>query len=129
MAEKVKITGLAADGEDLEDWKKNAGAGMHGLEGWRKNLQGRGEYRPAVTVTTKRAGNTILITVADNGNGIQQKIVDKIFLPFFTTKPTGQGTWLGLSLSYDIIKAHGAEISVETKEGEGTEFVITLPVK
>ena len=66
--------------------------------------------------------------VKDNGNGIPQKVVDKIFQPFFTTKPTGQGTGLGLSLSYDIIKAHGGEIKVETKEGEGSEFIIQLPV-
>ena len=61
-------------------------------------------------------------------NGIPQNIVDKIFQTFFTTKPTGQGTGLGLSLSYDIIKAHGGEIKVETKEGEGTTFIIQLPV-
>ena len=61
--------------------------------------------------------------------GIPQKVLDKIFQPFFTTKPTGQGTGLGLSLSYDIIKAHGGEIKVETKEGEGAEFVITCRVK
>ena len=67
------------------------------------------------------------IRVADNGNGIPQKIVDKIFQPFFTTKPTGQGTGLGLSLSYDIVKAHEGEIKVETKEGEGAEFVILIP--
>ena len=67
------------------------------------------------------------IRVKDNGNGIPQKVVDKIFQPFFTTKPTGQGTGLGLSLSYDIIKAHGGEIKVETKEGEGAEFIIQLP--
>jgi two-component system, NtrC family, sensor kinase len=64
----------------------------------------------------------------DNGTGIPQKVVDKIFQPFFTTKPTGQGTGLGLSLSYDIIKAHGGEIKVETKEGEGAEFIILLPL-
>ena len=63
----------------------------------------------------------------DNGNGISQKVVDKIFQPFFTTKPTGQGTGLGLSLSYDIIKAHGGEIKVNTSEREFTEFVIQLP--
>jgi signal transduction histidine kinase len=68
------------------------------------------------------------ITVRDNGIGISQKIVDKIFQPFFTGKPTGQGTGLGLSLSYDIIKAHGGEIKVETIEGEGSEFVINLPI-
>jgi len=65
--------------------------------------------------------------VQDNGTGIPQKVVDKIFQPFFTTKPTGQGTGLGLSLSYDIIKAHAGEIKVESKEGEGTTFVIQLP--
>ena len=65
----------------------------------------------------------------DNGVGIPQKVVDKIFQPFFTTKPTGQGTGLGLSLSYDIIKAYGVEIKVETKEGRGADFIIQLPVK
>jgi signal transduction histidine kinase len=84
-------------------------------------------YEPTVSVTTKKSGNSVLITVSDNGNGIPQKIVDKIFQPFFTTKPTGQGTGLGLSLSYDIIKAHGGEIKVETKEGEGTTFIVILP--
>ena len=64
----------------------------------------------------------------DNGNGIPQKVIDKIFQPFFTTKPTGEGTGLGLSLSYDIIKAHGGEIKVNTIEGEFTEFVIQLPI-
>jgi two-component system NtrC family sensor kinase len=68
------------------------------------------------------------VIVSDNGNGIPQNIVDKIFQPFFTTKPTGEGTGLGLSLSYDIIKAHGGEIKVETKDGEGSEFVILLPL-
>ena len=85
-------------------------------------------YEPIVSVTTKREGNLMVLTVKDNGNGIPQNIVDKIFQPFFTTKPTGEGTGLGLSLSYDIIKAHGGEIKVETKEGEGTEFIIQLPV-
>jgi signal transduction histidine kinase len=66
------------------------------------------------------------IRVRDNGMGIPQKAVDKIFQPFFTTKPAGSGTGLGLSLSYDIIKAHGGEITVQTKEGEGTEFVVRL---
>ena len=69
-----------------------------------------------------------LLQLNDNGNGIPQKILDKIFQPFFTTKPTGQGTGLGLSLSYDIVKAHGGELKVETKEGEGSTFVIQLPV-
>ncbi|HXL57044.1 MAG TPA: HAMP domain-containing sensor histidine kinase, partial [Chitinophagaceae bacterium] len=89
----------------------------------------KGEYyEPTVTVCTKKINDKIEIRVKDNGNGIPQKIIDKIFQPFFTTKPTGQGTGLGLSLSYDIIKAHGGEIKVETKEGEGAEFVIKLPL-
>ncbi|MEP6948437.1 MAG: ATP-binding protein [Ginsengibacter sp.] len=93
-----------------------------------KNLPaGQAGYEPTVSVSTKKIDNRITITVKDNGNGIQQKVIDKIFQPFFTTKPTGQGTGLGLSLSYDIIKAHGGEIKVETKEGEGTEFMIQIP--
>jgi signal transduction histidine kinase len=84
-------------------------------------------YEPTVSVTTKKSENHVLITISDNGNGIPQKIKDKIFQPFFTTKPTGQGTGLGLSLSYDIVKAHGGEIKVESKEGEGSTFVIQLP--
>ena len=76
----------------------------------------------------KKENGNIVIKVEDNGNGIPQKVIDKIFQPFFTTKPTGQGTGLGLSLSYDIIKAHGGEIKVETKEGEGSEFIIQLPL-
>jgi two-component system, NtrC family, sensor kinase len=78
-------------------------------------------YEPTVSVSTKKMYDKVVLTVMDNGNGILQKVVDKIFQPFFTTKPTGQGTGLGLSLSYDIIKAHGGEIKVETKEGEFTE--------
>ena len=85
-------------------------------------------YQPTVFLSTKRSGDKVILTVKDNGNGIPQNIVDKIFQPFFTTKPTGEGTGLGLGLSYDIIKAHGGEIKVETKEGEGTEFIIQLPV-
>jgi len=84
-------------------------------------------YQPTVSVQTKKIADKIEIIVKDNGNGIPQNIVDKIFQPFFTTKPTGQGTGLGLSLSYDIIKAHGGEIKVETKEGEGAEFINQLP--
>jgi signal transduction histidine kinase len=86
-------------------------------------------YVPTVTVRTKREGDKVLIAVKDNGNGIPQKVKDKIFQPFFTTKPTGQGTGLGLSLSYDIIKAHHGELHMETLEGEGSEFIIILPVK
>jgi signal transduction histidine kinase len=83
-------------------------------------------YEPVISLTTKKMGDKVFIVVKDNGNGIPQKIVDKIFQPFFTTKPTGQGTGLGLSLSYDIIKAHGGEIKVETKDGEGTTMIIQL---
>ena len=93
----------------------------------RKN-QKPDEYEPVVSVSTKKEKDKIEIRVKDNGTGIPQKILDKIFQPFFTTKPTGQGTGLGLSLSYDIVKAHGGELKVETKEGEGSEFVILLPI-
>ncbi len=85
-------------------------------------------YEPTVTVSTKNLSDKIEITVHDNGNGIPDKIKDKIFQPFFTTKPTGQGTGLGLSLSYDIVKAHGGELKVVTKEGEGTTLIIQLPI-
>ena len=88
-------------------------------------------YQPKVTVETifnnQQSTNSIFISVKDNGTGIPSKLIDKIFQPFFTTKPTGQGTGLGLSLSYDIVKAHGGKLKVETKEGEGTTFVIQLP--
>ena len=73
-------------------------------------------------------GSSIEIRIRDNGPGIPKNIIDKIFQPFFTTKPTGQGTGLGLSLSYDIVKAHGGEIKVETKENEGTAFTIQIPL-
>ncbi len=84
-------------------------------------------YEPTVAVSSKKTNGVIQISVTDNGNGVSQKILDKIFQPFFTTKPTGQGTGLGLSLSYDIIKAHNGEIKVVSKEGEGTEFIVQLP--
>jgi len=94
-----------------------------------KKQQKGDNYEPIVTVSTKKAGDNILISVSDNGNGIPQKVLDKIFQPFFTTKPAGQGTGLGLSLSYDIItKGHGGELKVETKEGEGTVFIISIPM-
>jgi len=104
-------------------------------------LEGGPDYEPIVTVITKHqvplsggrgsqelGGQGVMISVSDNGPGIPAHIVDKIFQPFFTTKPTGQGTGLGLSLSYDIVKAHGGELKVETKEGEGSVFTILLPV-
>ena len=84
-------------------------------------------YRPCISVQTKKLNDKVEIKISDNGNGIPQEILDKIFQPFFTTKPTGEGTGLGLSLSYDIVKAHGGEIKVETKDGEGTKFIIQLP--
>jgi two-component system NtrC family sensor kinase len=84
-------------------------------------------YEPTVSVSTKKNNGKVEIKIKDNGNGIPQKVLDKIFQPFFTTKPTGQGTGLGLSLSYDIVKAHGGEIKVSTTEREGTEFTIALP--
>ena len=99
-----------------------------------KKRQSSDGYEPMVTVTTIHsrtspgaAGGEVLIKVKDNGNGIPQNVMDKIFQPFFTTKPTGQGTGLGLSLSYDIVKAHGGEVTVVSKDGEGSEFIIKLP--
>ena len=87
-------------------------------------------YEPNVTLSTKKNGNQVTISVKDNGNGIPKKALDKIFQPFFTTKPTGQGTGLGLSMSYDIItKGHGGELKVDTKQDKGTEFNIILPIK
>jgi signal transduction histidine kinase len=90
-------------------------------------------FEPKVSIITKKEGNQVLISVSDNGNGIPASVKEKIFQPFFTTKPTGKGTGLGLSLSYDIVKAHGGELSVRTPlekvekaEGEGTTFIITL---
>jgi two-component system NtrC family sensor kinase len=87
------------------------------------------DYEPTVTLTTKKTGERIFISVKDSGNGIPDAIKDKIFQPFFTTKPAGQGTGLGLSLSYDIVKTHGGELRVETVEGEGSEFIVSLPVE
>ena len=85
------------------------------------------DYNPTVTVSTKNRGDCIEISVRDNGPGIPSNILAKIFQPFFTTKPTGEGTGLGLSMSYDIVKAHGGELKVETNEGEGSTFSIELP--
>ncbi len=102
-----------------------------------KKNKGLKDYEPTVTVKTLKnppppgggRGAEVVVSVKDNGNGIPQKVLDKIFQPFFTTKPTGQGTGLGLSLSYDIVKAHGGEIKVLTKEGEGSEFIIQVPLQ
>jgi signal transduction histidine kinase len=85
-------------------------------------------YEPTITVSTKKVGDRTAICIGDNGDGIPKKVLDKIFQPFFTTKPAGQGTGLGLSMSYDIIKAHKGELKVNNREGEGAEFVILLPI-
>lgn len=93
-----------------------------------RQAQGDNTYQPLVSLSTRKLGGKVEFKVADNGNGIPQKVLDKVFQPFFTTKPTGQGTGLGLSLSYDIVKAHGGELKVETKEGEGATFILQLPI-
>jgi two-component system, NtrC family, sensor kinase len=92
-----------------------------------KNKELAGGYEPTVLVSTSRIDHKIEVRVKDNGHGITQKLLNKIFQPFFTTKPTGQGTGLGLSLSYDIVKAHGGELKVESREGDGAEFVMQIP--
>jgi len=93
-----------------------------------RKKEGEVGYEPTVTVSTHKNNNKIEIRVKDNGNGIPQKVLDKIFQPFFTTKPAGEGTGLGLSMSYDIVtKTHAGEIKVETKAGVGTEFIIIIP--
>lgn len=92
-----------------------------------KKRSGIEGYEPTVTVSTKKVNDHVEIRVKDNGNGIPENVLEKIFQPFFTTKPTGKGTGLGLSMSYDIVtKGHGGQLSVETKEGEGSEFIIIL---
>ena len=87
------------------------------------------DYTPTVLVSTKKLPNKVEIRVKDNGSGVTQKNIDKIFQPFFTTKPTGQGTGLGLSLAYDMVtKGHGGELRLETKDKEGSEFIVSLPL-
>ena len=86
------------------------------------------KYDPTVSVSTRRNGDKVEITVRDNGNGVPQAVLDKIFQPFFTTKPTGQGTGLGLSMSYDIVtKGHGGQLKVDNIEGEGAAFTVQIP--
>ena len=92
-----------------------------------KSESGDQNYQPTVGIETKKTKEKIELTISDNGKGIPEAIKDKIFQPFFTTKPTGSGTGLGLSLSYDIVKAHGGELSVRSRAGEGCSFVISLP--
>jgi signal transduction histidine kinase len=93
----------------------------------KKKSQGE-NYEPTISVSSKKINDKVEISVKDNGMGISQKVLDKIFQPFFTTKPTGQGTGLGLSLAYDIVKALGGEIRVESKEGEEATFIVQLAV-
>jgi signal transduction histidine kinase len=93
-----------------------------------KKAKLNGTFEPDVSVRTVRENDQVVIAVKDNGTGMPQKVVDKVFQPFFTTKPTGEGTGLGLSLSYDVVtKGHGGTLSVKSQEGEGTEFVVRLP--
>ena len=94
----------------------------------RQKTEGK-EYEPTVIISTAHLNGNVEVKVKDNGIGISAKNLDKIFQPFFTTKPTGQGTGLGLSLSYDIIRAHGGELKVETKENNGSLFAIQLPYR
>ncbi|MBW7839894.1 MAG: hypothetical protein H3C36_09725 [Chitinophagaceae bacterium] len=108
--------------------KGNYSSERANLEGF-KSPQGVAPHLLTVTGITGNEDKQVSITVSDNGHGIPEKIKDKVFQPFFTTKPTGQGTGLGLSLSYDIIKAHGGEMRVESKEGIGTCFIVGLPLK
>ena len=93
-----------------------------------KQKQKLNGYEPMISISTGRNNGKVEIIIKDNGNGIPQKLLDKIFQPFFTTKPSGEGTGLGLSLAYDIItKGHGGELRVQTREGEGSEFIVSLP--
>jgi len=93
-----------------------------------KSKTGNKDFKPSVIVKTKLEKKKIIISISDNGSGIPEDVKEKIFQPFFTTKPSGEGTGLGLSLSYDIVKAHGGELKVETVEGDGTKFIIILPI-
>ena len=86
-------------------------------------------YQPTVSISTRKVGKNVIIRVTDNGNGIPEKIIDKIFQPFFSSKPTGAGTGLGLSMCYEIVtKGHGGKIEVESKEGEGASMIVTIPI-
>jgi signal transduction histidine kinase len=94
-----------------------------------KSKRGVADYEPTVTVRTKHLNHSIEIRVKDNGDGIPANVINKIFQPFFTTKPSGQGTGLGLSLSYDVItKGHNGTLEVDTTAGLGSEFIIQLPI-
>ncbi|HEX3079612.1 MAG TPA: ATP-binding protein, partial [Puia sp.] len=93
-----------------------------------RSKDGIAGYEPLVTISTRKLDNRVELAVRDNGKGISPNLINKIFQPFFTTKPTGQGTGLGLSLSYDIVKSLGGELKVESKEGAGAEFIVLIPV-
>ena len=95
---------------------------------WKKKEQYKGAYDPTLKVSTEMMVDRLLITVQDNGFGIPPNLIDKIFQPFFTTKPTNEGTGLGLSLGYDIVKAHGGELIVESQEDGGAKFIISIPL-
>ena len=110
---------LGRNDQELGSPKSASGFGVRG---------NNANYSPFVTLSTTKLGNRIEIRITDNGPGIPDSIKDKIFQPFFTTKPTGQGTGLGLSLAYDIVKAHGGEIKVASNENVGTEFTIQIPI-
>src|SRR5262249_33911393 len=94
----------------------------------RKTEAGGKAFEPVLTAATKNAGDAVEIRIRDNGTGIPSEIREKIFNPFFTTKPTGEGTGLGLSMTHDIIvKQHGGSIDVLSEPGAFTEFIVTLP--
>jgi signal transduction histidine kinase len=117
----------AKTSKPLTGLEEGAG-GIESLSTSEENKIRRTALSGVVKVQTKNLGNKIEITVSDNGPGIPDDIKDKIFQPFFTTKPTGQGTGLGLSLAYDIVKAHGGELEIISERGKGAKFIITLPV-
>ena len=100
---------------------------LHAITPNAKIAHNKSGKTPTIWVSTEKVGDCVMIKVKDNGSGIPKDIVGKIFQPFFTTKASGQGTGLGLSMSYDIIKSHGGDLTVKSTEGEGTEFCIQLP--
>ncbi|MCA6438312.1 MAG: hypothetical protein IM581_00115, partial [Chitinophagaceae bacterium] len=117
VSERVKIEGGSHKAEAISSEEEGIPSGLQLTP-----------YSPIVTVSTKNLGNKIEINISDNGTGIPNDIKEKIFQPFFTTKPTGQGTGLGLSLAYDIVtKLHGGKLTVESEQGSGTTFIISIP--
>lgn len=126
--EKVMFEGMRQDiGRVLLNIVNNAFYAAH--QKWKNESENQKHFNPRVVVNTSLKDNFIHIKVSDNGNGISPQDREKIFMPFFTTKPTGQGTGLGLSLSMDIVKAHGGNIDVDSVPGEGTTFTISIPAK